>query len=510
MGDGLQIRGREIKYSIRNQLALIFIGMTLLSVAVIAVINGFFLEEYYISKKMIVLKEAYSSLDSFDVELDQASAGEMVNVPVPSELKKSSWENNLTWIITNQQGRALIYNVQERDVDRMEASLFGYQTGIDEEKKEVLKRTDHYVIQKSLDRTSSMRYLELWGEFSNGNSCMIRSPLESIRESASISNMFYIYVGIVIIIVSGIIIWLITNHLTKPISELTAISQRMAALDFHTKYRSRHSNEIDLLGENFNRMSEQLEGTILKLQSANEQLEKDIAEKVKIDEMRKDFLNNVSHELKTPIALIQGYAEGLKDNIMEDAESREFYCEVIIDESAKMNMMVKKLLTLNKLEFGYDELMMESFDIIDLIKGVLQNSEILIQQQGAEISFDEHQGPVYVYADEFKIEEVVTNFFTNALNHLDDRKQIELQVIRQEETARITVFNSGKPIPEESLEHVWEKFYKVDKAHTREYGGSGIGLSIVKAIIESHHQKCGVENCPNGVMFWFEVPMKNP
>ena len=508
MGDGLQIRGREIKYSIRNQLALIFIGMTLLSVAVIAVVNGFFLEEYYISKKIIVLKEAYSSLDSFDVELDQAAAGEMVNVPVPSELKKSSWENNLTWIITNQQGRALIYNVQERDVDRMEASLFGYQTGIDEERKEVLRQTDHYVIQKSLDRTSSMRYLELWGEFSNGNSCMIRSPLESIRESASISNMFYIYVGIVIIIVSGIIIWLITNHLTKPISELTAISQRMAALDFHTKYRSRHSNEVDLLGENFNRMSEQLERTILKLQTANKQLEQDIAEKVKIDEMRKEFLNNVSHELKTPIALIQGYAEGLKDNIMDDVESREFYCEVIMDESSKMNIMVKKLLTLNKLEFGYDELLMERFDIIALIKGLLQNSEILIQQREARIQFDENQAPVYVRADEFKIEEVVTNFFTNALNHLDYERIVAVNVYRQGEKARVAVFNTGNPIPEDALEHVWEKFYKVDKAHTREYGGSGIGLSIVKAIMESHHESCGVENCENGVMFWFELPLE--
>ena len=508
MGDGLQIRGREIKYSIRNQLALIFIGMTLLSVAVIAVVNGFFLEEYYISKKIIVLKEAYSSLDSFDVELDQAAAGEMVNVPVPSELKKSSWENNLTWIITNQQGRALIYNVQERDVDRMEASLFGYQTGIDEERKEVLRQTDHYVIQKSLDRTSSMRYLELGGEFSNGNSCMIRSPLESIRESASISNMFYIYVGIVIIIVSGIIIWLITNHLTKPISELTAISQRMAALDFHTKYRSRHSNEVDLLGENFNRMSEQLERTILKLQTANKQLEQDIAEKVKIDEMRKEFLNNVSHELKTPIALIQGYAEGLKDNIMDDVESREFYCEVIMDESSKMNIMVKKLLTLNKLEFGYDELLMERFDIIALIKGMLQNSEILIQQREAQIQFDENQAPVYVRADEFKIEEVVTNFFTNALNHLDYERIVAVNVYRQGGKARVTVFNTGNPIPEDALEHVWEKFYKVDKAHTREYGGSGIGLSIVKAIMESHHERCGVENCKNGVMFWFELPLE--
>lgn len=263
-----------------------------------------------------------------------------------------------------------------------------------------------------------------------------------------------------------------------------------------------------MLGENFNWMSEQLERTILKLQSANEQLEKDIAEKVKIDEMRKEFLNNVSHELKTPIALIQGYAEGLKDNIMDDMESREFYCEVIMDEASKMNIMVKKLLTLNQLESGYDRLVMERFDIIDLIKGVLQNSEILIQQKEARILFEENQGPVYVCADEFKIEEVVTNFFTNALNHMDEKKIIELKVYRQKNTAHITVFNSGKPIPEEALEHVWDKFYKVDKAHTREYGGSGIGLSIVKAIMESHHQKCGVENYHNGVMFWFDLPLE--
>ena len=508
MGYGIQIRSGKIKHSFRNQIALIFIGMTLLSVAAIAVINGFFLEEYYVAKKTDVLKEAYSNLGNFDIELESIGGENNEEIAVPNDLKKTSMENNLTWIITNRQGQALLYNVQERDVDRMEASLFGYQTGVDGEEKEILQKTDTYAIQKSRDHSAGMEYLELWGEFSNGNSCMIRSPLESIRESVAISNLFYLYVGIIIIIISALIIWLITNHLTKPISELTAISQSMAALDFHAKYQSRYSNEVDLLGENFNWMSEQLERTILKLQSANEQLEKDIAEKVKIDEMRKEFLNNVSHELKTPIALIQGYAEGLKDNIMDDMESREFYCEVIMDEASKMNIMVKKLLTLNQLESGYDRLVMERFDIIDLIKGVLQNSEILIQQKEARILFEENQGPVYVCADEFKIEEVVTNFFTNALNHMDEKKIIELKVYRQENTAHITVFNSGKPIPEEALEHVWDKFYKVDKAHTREYGGSGIGLSIVKAIMESHHQKCGVENYHNGVMFWFDLPLE--
>ncbi len=507
MGHGIQIRSGKIKHSLRNQIALIFIGMTLLSVAAIAVINGFFLAEYYIARKADVLKGAYDDLGTFDIELESSGAADMGQVSVPVDLKKSSMENNLTWIITNRQGQALLYNVQEKDVDRMEASLFGYQTGVDVQHKEILEKTSTYAIQKSQDRSAGMEYLELWGEFSNGNSCMIRSPLESIRESASISNMFYLYVGIVIIMISAFILWVITGHLTKPISELTAISQSMAGLDFHTKYQSRHSNEVDLLGENFNKMSEQLEGTILKLQSANEQLEKDIAEKVKIDEMRKEFLDNVSHELKTPIALIQGYAEGLKDNIMDDMESREFYCEVIMDEASKMNIMVKKLLTLNQLESGHDRLFMERFDIVDLIKGVLQNSEILIQQKEAKILFDEEQEPVYVQADEFKIEEVVTNFFTNALNHLDEKKIVELKVHRQERTARVTVFNSGKPIPEEALEHVWDKFYKVDKAHTREYGGSGIGLSIVRAIMASHQQGCGVENHDNGVMFWFELSL---
>ena len=220
--------------------------MTLLSVAAIVAINGFFLAEYYVAKKSDVLIEAYDNLGAFDVELDAGGTDDSGEAAVPAELKKSSMENNLTWIITNRQGQALLYNVQERDVDRMEASLFGYQTGIDAERKEVLEKTDAYAIQKSKDRIAGMEYLELWGEFENGNSCMIRSPLESIRESAAISNMFYLYVGIVIIIVSALIIWLITAHLTKPISELTDISQRMAELDFHTKYRSRHSNEVDV------------------------------------------------------------------------------------------------------------------------------------------------------------------------------------------------------------------------------------------------------------------------
>ena len=254
-------------------------------------------------------------------------------------------------------------------------------------------------------------------------------------------------------------------------------------------------------------MSESLETAVSELKTANNELQKDVEKKAQIDEMRKEFLSNVSHELKTPIALIQGYAEGLKECINDNDESRDFYCEVIMDEASKMNQMVKKLLTLNQLEFGNDTVTMERFDLTALIAGVVQSAGILAQQKGAQILFRETE-PVYAWADEFKVEEVVTNYVSNALNHVDGDKVVDIKIHRNKDTVRVTVFNTGQPIPEEDLDKIWIKFYKVDKARTREYGGSGIGLSIVKAIMESFHQKYGVKNFSNGVSFWFELDAK--
>ena len=254
-------------------------------------------------------------------------------------------------------------------------------------------------------------------------------------------------------------------------------------------------------------MSEELERTISELKSVNNQLQKDIENKIRIDQQRQEFLNNVSHELKTPIALVQGYAEGLKENISDDPESREFYCDVIMDEAAKMNKLVKNLLTLNHLEEGRDEVKMERFDIVSLIKGVLQSMDIMIQQKEAKVSFEAEE-PVYVWADEFKTEQVVRNYVSNAFHHASGDKVIEVKIQKEGKKARTSVFNTGTPIPEEDLKHIWEKFYKVDKAHTREYGGNGIGLSIVKAIMESFHQEYGVKNYDNGVEFWFELDVE--
>ena len=290
--------------------------------------------------------------------------------------------------------------------------------------------------------------------------------------------------------------------------ELATLSQKMADLDIDAKYTSGGSNEIGVLGENFNRMSEKLESTISELKKANNSLQKDIEQKDKLEKMRNEFLGNVSHELKTPIALIQGYAEGLKEGVNEDAESREFYCDVIMDEASKMNQMVKNLLTLNQLEFGTDEVEFERFDIVKLVKGVIASCDILIQQVNANVDFIADE-TAYVWADEFKTEQVVRNYLTNAIHHVDNEKRIEVRIVSSDGKVRVSVFNSGKPIPEEDVPKLWDKFYKVDKAHTREYGGNGIGLSIVKAIMESFHQGYGVRNFDNGVEFWFELDAKS-
>ena len=201
-------------------------------------------------------------------------------------------------------------------------------------------------------------------------------------------------------------------------------------------------DEIGVLGENINTLSETLEKTLGELKGANVQLKRELEQKVQIDEMRKEFLSNVSHELKTPIALIQGYAEGLQENINDDAESRDFYCEVIMDEAAKMNVLVKKLLDLNQIEFGTETLTMEHFDIVATIDNILSNAEILFRQKEATLKFNADDS-VYVWGDVYLIEETFTNYMSNALNHVDGERIIEVGVKKEGNTAKTTVFNTG-------------------------------------------------------------------
>ena len=486
-----------MKHSIKRQMLTVFVGLILFMIVVFMIVNGSFLEKYYISNKKSEFIKVYTMVQ------EGVENGTISSETPEKDLGRLTEKNNISIAVIDSEYNVVYTNVREKQM--MVVQLFGYL--YDKNHQEVLEKTDSYDICKSVDPQNNTEYLTMWGNFDNGDIFIMRSPLESIRSAVTIFNRFIGVVGGCVILVSVLLAWYFSKRITEPIKELATLSQKMADLDFDAKYTSGGSNEIGVLGENFNRMSERLEQTISNLKEANYKLQKDIEQKEKRENMRSEFLGNVSHELKTPIALIQGYAEGLKEGVNDDPESREFYCEVIMDEAGKMNRMVKNLLALNQLEFGEDDVQFERFDITSLISGVLQSLDILIEQKEAQVIF-RHKNPIYVWADEFKVEQVVRNYVNNAMNHVDGEKVIEIKITQENDVAKITVFNTGTPIPEEDLPHIWEKFYKVDKARTREYGGNGIGLSIVKAIMDSFGKGYGAINHTNGVEFWFELDMK--
>lgn len=417
-----------------------------------------------------------------------------------------------TFIYPSQEEWRKISQREQNILDQM-GNLFGNYAGFveEDENTSILYNGTDYQIVKMHDERLDSDYLELVGKIDiNGTESTIymRSNYESIQESVKLSSRFLAYAALVSLLIAIFVMFWISNGFTKPIVKLSRIAREMSELKFETKYTEYRGDELDELGNSVNVLSEKLEETISELKAANNELQNDIEEKIQIDEMRKEFLSNVTHELKTPIALIQGYAEGLQDNINDDPESREFYCEVIIDEANKMNNMVKKLLNLNQIEFGKNQIEYERFDVVQVIRSVLDANRILIEQKEVMVRFDFTES-VYVWADEYMTQEVITNYISNALNHVDGQKVITITLCKTDEVVRISVKNTGEQIPEEDLEKVWIKFYKVDKARTREYGGSGIGLSIVKAIMDSMHRECGVKNCEDGVEFWFELDIKS-
>ena len=484
-----------MKHSLRRHFAVIFISLVAGTILLCLVLNSTLLEKYYINRKINALIRAYDSMNA------AASAGDITSDTFDIELQKICGKYNIDVLVADSDSETVKASMSDAN-NTIKHLLNNIIAGVDPDT--VLREEEDYKMQIVTDARTKTEYIEMWGVLDTGYLFMIRSALEGIRESVDISNHFLAYVGTVAVIVSAILALWLSSRVTKPIRELTRISEQMKHLDFNAKYEGSDKTEIAVLGRNINELSETLETTISELKTANNELLVDIEKKEQIDEMRKDFLANVSHELKTPIALIQGYAEGLKEGVSDDVASREFYCDVIMDEASKMNLMVKRLLTLNQLEFGNDVVNMERFDIVALIRNYIASADILIRQAGVSVRMEDYDA-IYVWGDEFRVEEVFMNYFTNALHYAQNEKIVDIKVETLQQRVKISVFNTGSPIPDDSVQHIWEKFYKVDKARTREYGGSGIGLSIVKAIMESMNQSYGVVNYDNGVEFWFTL-----
>ena len=489
--------------SVRIKLFLTLSLVILLIIIFLVLVNNFVFGQFYLYSKTRTLKEVYQRVNKYYSEEESEN--------IEDELEKIAIQNNFDILIRNDQN----VNVYTSSKDffstygQMNEMTSRFNTNIGE----ILEENNKFTIKKLKDNRNGISYILLSAKMDNGYLLYIRIPINSIQESVKISNNFlYLMAGITIVI-SAVVVSYVSRRFTDPILELNDIAKKMSNLDFSHKYRITDADdEINNLGKSINVMSDKLEKTIKQLRSSNVELEKDIEEKSKLDEMRTSFISDVSHELKTPIALIQGYSEGLLENVNSDEESRKFYAEVILDETNKMDKLVKQLLELMKLEYGKREFNDSKFNIVDLENEVITKSKVMLDEKQVEVKL-EIDNEINVFADEFYIEQVVSNYITNAIKHvkeIDGEKYIAIEnkIDKKNNKVRIKVFNTGDQIPEEDLERIWKRFYKVDEARNREDGGTGIGLSFVKAIMQSYKNKYGVDNKENGVEFYFELDLK--
>lgn len=488
--------------SVRVKLFMTLSLVILLIIIFLILVNNFVLGRFYLYSKRQTLKSVYRTVNDY-YNNDKSENFE-------EKLEQIAIQNNFDILIRNNEN----VNIYTSNKDfystfgQMNEMTSRFNIGVGE----LIEQSDNFVIKKIKDSKNGITYILLSSTLDNGYLLYIRIPISSIQESVKISNNFlYLMAGFAILI-AAVIVSYVSRKFTDPILELNDIARKMSNLDFSHKYRIKDvDDEINNLGRSINVMSDKLERTINQLRNSNIELEKDIEEKSKIDEMRKSFISDVSHELKTPIALIQGYSEGLLENVNTDEESRKFYAEVILDETNKMDKLVKQLLELMKLEYGKRQFNDKKFNIVEVEKEVVRKSKVMLEEKKVKIEFNLSE-EINVFADDFYIEQVISNYITNAIKHvkeIDGKKVISIvnEVNIEKNKVRVKIFNTGENIAEEHINRIWNRFYKVDESRNRTDGGTGIGLSFVKAIMNNYGNRYGVTNKDDGVEFYFDLDL---
>ena len=495
---------RKSLKSVRVRLFLTLCTVIIIVILFLILVNNIVLETFYLYSKTNTIKSLYEKINNYYNNPDQS-------IDLEEELKNIAIKNNID-ILIKQTDDIIVVTTDKEFLGAIGKINISNIFNRDNDSGNIIYAREKMIIKKLQDEKSKINYVVLFATLDNNYNLYIRIPISAIEESVKISNNLLLFIGGIVILISGIIASFISRKFTEPILELNNIANKMAKLDFSQKYRIKDTeDEINDLGKSINTMSDKLEKTIKQLRGTNIELEKDIEEKSKIDEMRKQFISDVSHELKTPIALIQGYAEGLVENVNSDEESRKFYAEVILDETNKMDILVKQLLELMKLEYGKREFNNKKFNIVELINEVIRRCNVMIQENNIKIEF-ENDNNLCVYADDFYIEQVITNYLTNAIKHAKEvageRKiVINAKINEKSNKVRISVYNTGDNISQEDLDRIWGRFYKVDSSRNRNSGGTGIGLALVKAIMNNYKNSYGVENKVGGVEFFFEMDL---
>ncbi|QBP92167.1 sensor histidine kinase [Bacillus mycoides] len=327
------------------------------------------------------------------------------------------------------------------------------------------------------------------------------ASLQPVNEAMLVLKDYYVYALIIVFLVIILLSFYYSKIIVKPLIKINRVTKKMANFDFSEKLPVTADDEIGGLSSGINTLSVNLKDRIDRLNVANTKLQQDIERERQLEKTRKEFISGVSHELKTPLSVIRSFAEGIQDGVSKDTT---YYTNVILEETDNMNRLIVEMLELAKLESGTYKLEMSTFSIGELIQQVY--TKLLFSMEEKHLQVDIHaDSSLFVKANRSRIKQVVVNLLSNAIRYTPDGEKIHVSIIETEDTVKIKIENTGNPIPEESLEKIWDRFYRLDASRSRHTGGTGLGLSIVKNILDLHHAEYGVYNTTNSVVFYFNL-----
>lgn len=349
----------------------------------------------------------------------------------------------------------------------------------------------------------SPKFIMLTQKMSEDEVLVIHSPIFAISEAVKISTNFLFLVFLLGVVLSVIMSILFSGKISSPIKKIEQKAEEISNLNFDTVLEIEREDELGKLSESINKLSANLKNAINSLQISNDRLRVEVQKEKEIDKFRREFIDSINHELKTPIAIIEGYAEGLLDNINSE-EDKEFYCNVIIDESKKMDNLVKKILLLSRYDSYNMKIEKENFDISELLEKILRKYRLDIEKKDFKIK-KQYKKEIYAYGDYGEVNTVIDNYINNAIGHAKDGDEIAIIMEEDNENTYFSISNSSEKIEPEILESLFEPFSKIDKSRNRRYGGTGLGLSIVKKIIKLHGGEYGALYQDGRINFFFSL-----
>ena len=353
---------------------------------------------------------------------------------------------------------------------------------------------------------SSTQYILYGKTFANGYHIEITTQKDPIQENATLATRVTTTITVITLLLALVFIFDYSRRFTKPLIQMNEVMEKIANLDFSAKTKIDRKDEIGTLAKNINKVSSSLDNALSELREKNAKLQEDIEKERQLERMRREFVSSASHELKTPIAIIRGYAEGLKMNLDEDDKAASEYCDIIMGESDKMNDLVINMLEQSLYSSGSKMPEKAEFDVNTYIKDFLKGVTPIFEEKGITLIYDEVD--FTAFADRKQMVTVLSNIVLNACSHAKDEKIIKITTEKIHNYIKINVFNTGSKIDDKDKDGIFTSFYRADKAHSRKEGRFGLGLSIVKSIVDNHGCECGFENKENGVEFWFTMELK--